>query len=71
VRLLAEVGDQVAGLLGGPFPGWMQSDAEDADAPGGVLYHGQDMGLGAVEQACGARLLDLAWAACRVGIIAE
>ena len=23
------------------------------------------------EGACGARLLDLAWAACRVGIIAE
>ena len=25
-------------------------DSEDADAPDGVLYHGQDMGLGAVEQ---------------------
>jgi hypothetical protein len=48
MRLLAEVGDQVAGLLGGPFPGWMQSDSEDADAPGSVLYHGQYMGLGAV-----------------------
>ena len=50
MRLLAEVHDQVAGLLGCPFPGWMQSDAEDADAPGGVLYHGQNIGLGAVEQ---------------------
>jgi hypothetical protein len=40
VRLLAEVHDQVAGLLGGPFPGWMQGDSEDADAPGGVLDHG-------------------------------
>ena len=50
VRLFAEVHDQVAGLLGGPFPGGMQGDAEDADAPGGVLDHGQDVGLGAVEQ---------------------
>ena len=31
----------------------MQSDSEDADAPGGVLYHGQDIGLGAVEQVGG------------------
>jgi hypothetical protein len=38
--LVAEVHDQVAGLLGGPFPGGMQGDPEDADAPGGVLYHG-------------------------------
>ena len=43
VRLLAEVHDQVAGLLGGPVPGGMHCDAEDADAPGGVLDHGQDM----------------------------
>ena len=50
MRLLAEVHDQVAGLLSGPYPGRMQSDSEDADAPGGVLYHGQDVGLGAVEQ---------------------
>src|ERR1017187_2354747 len=50
VRLLAEVHDQVAGLLGGPFPGRMQGDSEDADAPGGVLDHGQDIGLGAVQQ---------------------
>jgi len=53
VRLLAEIHGQVAGLLGGPFPGWMHGDSEDADAPGGVLYHGQDIGLGAVQQACG------------------
>ncbi len=31
----------------------MQGDSEDADAPGGVLYHRQDMGLGAVEQVGG------------------
>src|SRR5450631_686826 len=37
VCLLAEVHDQVASLLGGPFPGGMQGDSEDADAPGGVL----------------------------------
>jgi hypothetical protein len=40
--LLAEVHGQGAGLLSGPLPGWMQSDSEDADAPGGVLDHGQD-----------------------------
>jgi hypothetical protein len=28
----------------------MQSDFEDADAPGGVLDHGQDIGLSAIEQ---------------------
>ena len=50
VRLLAEVHDQVAGLLGGPFPGRMQGDSQDADAPGGVLDHGQDIGRGAVQQ---------------------
>ena len=53
VRLLAGVGDQVAGLLGSPFPGWMQGDAGDADAPGGVLDHGQNIGLGAAGQAGG------------------
>jgi hypothetical protein len=37
VRLLAEVHDQVAGLLGGPFPSGMRSDSEDADTPGGVV----------------------------------
>jgi hypothetical protein len=31
-------------------PGWLHSDSEDADAPGGVLDHGQDIGLGAIEQ---------------------
>jgi hypothetical protein len=31
----------------------VQGDCEDADAPGGVLYDGQDMGLGAVEQVGG------------------
>jgi hypothetical protein len=47
--LLAKIHHQVAGLLGGPFPGGMQGDAEDADAPGRVLDYGQDIGLGAVE----------------------
>jgi hypothetical protein len=51
VRLFAEVHDQVAGLLGGPFSGWMPGDSEDANAPAGVFDHGQDVGLGAVEQA--------------------
>jgi len=49
--LFAEVHEEVAGLLGGPLPGGMQGDPEDADAPGPVLDHGQDTGLGAVEQA--------------------
>ncbi len=42
--------DRLAGLLGGPFPCGMHGDSEDADVPGGVLDHGQDVGLGAVEQ---------------------
>jgi hypothetical protein len=50
VRMLAEVHDQVAGLLDGPFPGGMRSDSENPDAPAGVLDHGQDIGLGAIEQ---------------------
>jgi hypothetical protein len=50
ICLVAEVHDQVACLLGGPFPGQVQGDAEEADAPGRVLDHGQDVGLGAVEQ---------------------
>jgi hypothetical protein len=48
--LLVEVHDEVAGLLGCPRTGWIQRDSEDADAPGGVLDHGQDVSLGAVEQ---------------------
>ena len=40
VGLVADVHDQVVGLLGGPFPDWMQGDSEDADAPGGVLDSG-------------------------------
>jgi len=48
--LVADVHDQVAGLLGGPFPGGVHGDAEDADAPGGVLDGGQDVGLGAAGQ---------------------
>jgi hypothetical protein len=50
VRLVVEVHEEVAGLLGRPRAGWMLGDAEDADAPGGVLDYGQDVGLGAVEQ---------------------
>jgi hypothetical protein len=48
--VVADVHDQVAGLLGGPFAGGVHSDPEDADAPGGVLDGGQDVGRGAVEQ---------------------
>ena len=51
IRLFAEVHEQVAGLLGGPLPGGMQGDPEDADTAGCVLDHGQDVGLSAVEQA--------------------
>jgi hypothetical protein len=50
VSLLAQVHDQVAGLLGGPRPGRMQRDPEDADAPAGVLDYGQDIGLRAAGQ---------------------
>ena len=50
VRLPAEAHQQVAGLLGGPFPRRVQGDAEDADAPGRVLDHGQDVGLAAAGQ---------------------
>ena len=45
VRLLVKVHEEVAGLLGGPFAGWMQGDSQDADAPGGVLDHGEDIGV--------------------------
>src|ERR1039457_1892111 len=50
VRLVADIHDQVAGLLGGPFPGGMQRDPENPDAPAGVLDHGQDVSLGAIEK---------------------
>jgi hypothetical protein len=43
VRLVVEIHEEVAGLLGGPRAGWMLGDSEDADAPGGVLDYGQDM----------------------------
>jgi hypothetical protein len=48
--LLVKVHEEVSGLLGGPFAGGMEGDAEDADAPGRGLDYGQDVGLGAVEQ---------------------
>jgi len=51
--LLAEIHHQVASLLGRPFSGGMQGNSEDADAPGGVLDHRQDIGLNAVEQVSG------------------
>jgi hypothetical protein len=50
VCLLVRVHEEVACLLGGPFAGWVQGDAQDADAPGRVLEHGEDVGLGAVDQ---------------------
>ena len=45
--LIAEVHEEIAGLLSGPVTGRMQRDAEDADPPGRVFYHGQNVGLGA------------------------
>jgi hypothetical protein len=50
MRLIAQVHEQVACLLGGPRPGGMLRDSDDADAPGRVLDHGQHVRLGAVEQ---------------------
>jgi len=47
VRLLAEIHQQVAGLLDGPLPGGMQSDPENADTPAGMLDRGQNISLGA------------------------
>jgi hypothetical protein len=44
VRLLAKIHHQVAGLLGGPFSGGMQGDADDADAPGCALDYGRPGG---------------------------
>jgi hypothetical protein len=41
MRLIAQVHKQVACLLGGPRPGGMLRDSEDADTPGRVLDHGQ------------------------------
>ena len=63
IRLAAEAHDQVAGLLGGPFPGWMQGDSEDADAPGCVLGHGTLWGS--------ITRSGLTWAVLWAGIIAE
>jgi hypothetical protein len=48
--LAIEIHEQVAGLLGSPCAGRMQGNSEDADAPAGVLDHGQDISLGTVEQ---------------------
>ena len=50
---MSEVHEQVTSLLGRPRTGGLQRDAKDADAPGRVLYHGQDIGLGAVQQVGG------------------
>ena len=50
VGLFAEVHDQVAGLLDGLLSGGMRRDSEDPDASAGVLDHGQDVGLGAIQQ---------------------
>ena len=49
--LFAEVHEKVAGLLAAPLPGGMRRDAKNADAPGRVLDHGQDVCLGAAGQA--------------------
>jgi hypothetical protein len=50
ISLVAELHDEVAGLLGGLLSGGVRRDAGDADAPGRVFHHGQDVCLGAVEQ---------------------
>ena len=49
------------------LPGRVQGDSEDAVPPGGVLDHGQDVGLGAVEQVDGEEV------ACqdRLGLAAQ
>jgi hypothetical protein len=61
VRLLVKVHEEVAGLLGGPFASRVQSDSQDADAPAGVLDHGQNISMGTAEQAgreeCRARIV--------------
>jgi hypothetical protein len=51
--MLVKVHEEIAGLLSGPLPCRMQSDSQDADAPAGVLDHGQDVCMGAVEQVSG------------------
>src|ERR1019366_5861092 len=43
VHLVAEVHDQVACLLGGPPSRWMLGNSENADPPGRVLDHGQNV----------------------------
>jgi hypothetical protein len=55
-RLLAEVHDQVSGLLGRPLPSGKRCDPEDADAPGGMLDHGEDVSLSAVQQIRGEEI---------------
>ena len=41
------------GWTGGPFPSWVHGEPEDAYAASCVVDHGQDVGLGAVEQVGG------------------
>jgi hypothetical protein len=48
--LATKIHDQIPGLLGGPLPGGVQGEPEDADMARRVADHGQDVGLGAVEQ---------------------
>jgi hypothetical protein len=40
---LAEVHEQVAGLLGRPWPGWVGGDAEDMYGPGLDLHREEDV----------------------------
>ena len=51
--MLVKVHEEVAGLLGGPFAGGMEGNAEDVDAPRRVFDYSQDVGLRAVEQVNG------------------
>lgn len=51
--LAVQVHQQVAGLLGHPRAGRVRRDAEDADAPAGVLDYGRDISGRAVGQVGG------------------
>ena len=41
LKPLAEIHQEIAGLLGGPGPGWMRGNAQDMDPPGPDLHNEQ------------------------------
>ena len=53
LKLAVQVHQQVAGLLGHPRAGGVRRDAEDADAPAGVLNHREDTAGRAIAQTDG------------------